>query len=106
MIGLHKRDESTPVNIIDTILGKQGYIKRVVVVDQDIDIYDPVEVEWATLTRVTPGKDIIIIPSPNSLPTFEKWGIDATAPLTGEPFGESWLYKKAVPPGVNEVDYV
>ncbi|HEY86692.1 MAG TPA: UbiD family decarboxylase, partial [Dehalococcoidia bacterium] len=74
--------------------------------DEDVNIYDPVEVEWAISTRVEPGRDVIIIPPANGLPTLGQWGVDATAPLTGEPFGERWLYKKALPPGVNEVDYV
>jgi len=60
-----------------------------VVVDQDIDIYDQVEVEWVMLTRVSSGRDVNIIPSANGLPTFDKWGIDATAPLTGSPLASA-----------------
>ncbi len=106
VISIHKRNESTPRNIIYALLATLGHIKRLVVVDEDIDIYDPVEVDWAMLSRVTPERDIIIIPSTDGLPALGKWGIDATAPLTGEPFGEQWFYKKALPPGVNKVDYV
>jgi UbiD family decarboxylase len=106
VISINKRDESTPRDIIYAVLAAMKNIKRVVLVDGDIDIYDPIEVEWAILARVTPGKDVIIIPSTKGLPTFDKWGIDATAPLSGEPFGQHWLFNKAVPPGVNEVDYV
>lgn len=105
VVSIHKRDEATPKNIIYALLAQMGF-KRVVVVDEDIDIYDPVEVEWAMATRVEPERDVIIIPPANGLPTLGQWGIDATAPLTGEPFGERWLYKKAIPPGVDEVDYV
>lgn len=106
VIGINKRNESTPKNMIYAVLATMTNVKRVVIVDGDVDIYDPVDVEWAILSRVTPGKDIIIIPSVKGLPTFDKWGIDATAPLTGEPFGERSLYNKAVPPGVSEVDYI
>ena len=106
VISINKRDESTPRDIIYAVLAAMKNIKRVVLVDGDIDIYDPIEVEWAILARVTPGKDVIIIPSTKGLPTFDKWGIDATAPLSGEPFGKHWLFNKAVPPGVSEVDYV
>ena len=32
-------------------------IKRVVVVDKDVDIFDPVDVEWAIATRFQAGRD-------------------------------------------------
>jgi 2,5-furandicarboxylate decarboxylase 1 len=67
-------------------------IKHVVVVDDDIDVFDPVEVEWAIATRVQGDRDILIVsnargkpldPSlaPTSrgvVPTTAKVGIDAT----------------------------
>jgi len=105
VVSIHKRNEATPKNIINTLLAQTGS-KCVIVVDEDINIYDPVEVEWAMATRVEPERDVIIIPPANGLPTLGQWGIDATAPLTGEPFGERWLYKKALPPGISEVDYI
>ena len=110
VISIHKRLESTARNIIYTVLTSGLIVGLVVVVDEDINIYDPEEVEWAVATRVRPDRDIIILPSVESqvesvitTPTHRyKWGIDATAPLVKEP----WLYKRAIPPGVSEVDYV
>ncbi len=110
VVSLHKTGEATARNIIYSVLATMGIIGLIVVVDEDIDIYDPVQVEWAIATRVRPDRDIIILPpvaaqpeAAVSMPThMYKWGIDATAPLTKEP----WLYKKAVPPGVDKVDYV
>jgi len=110
VIGITKKAESTARSIIYTILGMPGMGGRVVVVDDDIDIYNSFEVEWAIATRVKPDRDIIILPSVESqpeaalsFPTYQyKWGIDATAPRTKKP----WLYKRAVPPGVDKVDYV
>jgi 2,5-furandicarboxylate decarboxylase 1 len=68
-------------------------LKHVVVVDADIDIFDPTEVEWAIATRVQGDKDVMIIggarakPLDPSLPqgfgvvpTGAKVGIDATIP--------------------------
>jgi len=68
-------------------------LKHVVVVDDDIDIFDPTEVEWAIATRVQGDRDIMIVnnarakpldPSlPQGLgvvPTGAKVGIDATIP--------------------------
>jgi 2,5-furandicarboxylate decarboxylase 1 len=68
-------------------------LKHVVVVDDDIDINDPMDVEWAIATRVQGDKDIIIIPNSRAkpldpslpqgagiVPTGAKVGIDATIP--------------------------
>ena len=67
-------------------------LKHVVVVDDDIDIFDPNDVEWAIATRVQGDRDIVVVteargkpldPSlksmpPGIVPTTAKVGIDAT----------------------------
>src|SRR3954469_16656151 len=67
-------------------------LKHVVVVDDDIDVFDPTQVEWAIATRVQGDKDVMIVtnargkpldPSlpptpPGIVPTTAKVGIDAT----------------------------
>lgn len=67
-------------------------LKHVVVVDDDIDVHNPVDVEWAIATRVQADRDVFIIagarakpldPSlpitpPGVVPTGAKVGIDAT----------------------------
>jgi 2,5-furandicarboxylate decarboxylase 1 len=68
-------------------------LKHVVVVDDDIDINDPTDVEWAIATRVQGDKDVIIIPGARAkpldpsllqgagvVPIGTKVGIDATIP--------------------------
>src|SRR6185312_5363183 len=68
-------------------------LKHVVVVDDDIDVNNPTDVEWAIATRVQGDKDIIIIPGARAkpldpslpqgagvVPTGAKVGIDATIP--------------------------
>src|SRR5262249_35968704 len=68
-------------------------LKHVVVVDDDIDVFDPTEVEWAIATRVQADKDVMVVgnapakPLDPSLPqgygvvpTGAKVGIDATIP--------------------------
>ena len=69
-------------------------MKHVVVVDDDIDVFDATDVEWAIATRVQGDKDIVIIPgarakpldpslpvtSPGVVPTGAKVGVDATIP--------------------------
>ena len=67
-------------------------LKHVVVVDDDIDVFNAMDVEWAIATRVQGDKDVIIIPGsrakpldpslavtpPGVVPTGAKVGIDAT----------------------------
>jgi len=61
-------------------------IKHVVVVDDDINPWDPVQVDWATTTRTKPERDILIVPhvrTDRSEPLEQdgvvtKIGIDAT----------------------------
>jgi 2,5-furandicarboxylate decarboxylase 1 len=67
-------------------------LKHVVVVDDDIDVYNPVDVEWAIATRVQGDRDVFVIPGarakpldpslpvvpPGTVPTGAKVGIDAT----------------------------
>src|SRR3981081_538140 len=68
-------------------------LKHVVVVDDDIDVFDPMDVEWAIATRVQGDRDIMIVtnarakPLDPSLPqgfgvgpTGAKVGIEATIP--------------------------
>jgi 2,5-furandicarboxylate decarboxylase 1 len=67
-------------------------IKHVVVMDDDIDIFDPVDVEWAIATRVQADQDVVIVSNArskpldpslrpaHSIPTTAKMGIDATIP--------------------------
>jgi 2,5-furandicarboxylate decarboxylase 1 len=68
-------------------------LKHVVVVDDDIDVFDPTEVEWAIATRVQGDKDVMIVGNARAkpldpslpqgygvVPTGAKVGIDATIP--------------------------
>jgi len=77
------------------VFGADLYIKRVVVVDHDVDIYDNARVNWALATRSQPDRDIVVIsnargsdldPSTAGDDGFtSKWGVDATAkPLLSE----------------------
>jgi 2,5-furandicarboxylate decarboxylase 1 len=43
-------------------------LKHIVVVDDDIDVFNPTEVEWAIATRVQGDKDIMIIPGARAKP--------------------------------------
>ncbi|MBF8288614.1 MAG: hypothetical protein HW381_1722, partial [Candidatus Rokubacteria bacterium] len=75
-------------NAILSVLGADLYMKRVVVVDQDVDIFADRQVTWAIATRCQPDRDIAIIthargsdldPSSKEDCYSAKWGVDATA---------------------------
>ena len=66
-------------------------MKHVTVVDDDIDVFDSVDVEWAVATRVQADRDVMItsnarskpldpslVTIPGKVPTTAKMGIDAT----------------------------
>jgi len=83
-------------HVIPIVLGVDHYLKLVVILDDDIDVFDETDVLWAIATRVQADSDIITIPSslgaildPSATAQglTAKMGIDATRPF-GEEFGE------------------
>jgi 2,5-furandicarboxylate decarboxylase 1 len=89
VVQIKKRTEGDAKNTILAALAAHPSLKRVIVVDEDINIYESDDVEWAVATRVQPDKDILLIPNskgssldPSSKDSITcKWGIDATKPL-------------------------
>ncbi|MFQ5827598.1 MAG: UbiD family decarboxylase [Candidatus Methylomirabilia bacterium] len=81
---------------IPIVLGVDHYLKVVVIVDDDIDVFDEADVFWALATRMRADRDLVIIsdslgamldPSASKRGLTAKIGIDATRPF-GEPFAE------------------
>ena len=96
-ISIKKTADGEPQMAIMAALGTELYTKYVIVVDDDVDIFDLNDVMWAVATRVRAEKDIFFIPGakaaildPTSDPqnfTVTKMGIDATRPI-GRDFAE------------------
>lgn len=88
IIKIKKRHKDDGVKAINAAFRGHSSLKFVVVVDEDINIYDLNDVEWAIATRVQPDRDVYIFPNQigSSLdPSADqitrktaKWGIDAT----------------------------
>src|SRR4029079_8911903 len=87
------------------VCGAVLYMKRVVVVDDDVDVFDDRQVNWALATRCQPDRDITIItntrgselaPSPREDGYTAKWGVDATA----KPTLSAYTPRHRVPPEV------
>jgi UbiD family decarboxylase len=97
IVSMKKIAEGEPKMAMLTALGTELYTKQVIVVDDDVDIFDMDDVMWAVATRVKAEKDILLVPGvksaiidPTSDPTsftVTKMGIDATAPID-EAFAE------------------
>ncbi len=96
-VSMKKTAEGEPQMAVMAALGTELYTKYVVVVDDDVDIFDINDVMWAIATRVRAEKDIFFIPGakgaildPSSDAdnfTLTKMGIDATRP-SGRDFAE------------------
>jgi 2,5-furandicarboxylate decarboxylase 1 len=94
IVSMKKVAEGEPRMAMLTALGTELYTKQVIVVDDDVDIYDLEDVMWAVATRVKAERDVLMVPGvkaaiidPTSDPTtftVTKMGIDATAPINEE----------------------
>jgi len=87
-VSIEQRVPGQGKNAILAVLGADLYMKRVVVVDHDVDIFNDRQVNWAIATRCQPDRDITIItnargsdldPSTKEDGYTAKWGVDATA---------------------------
>ncbi len=97
VVSMKKTAEGQPRQAIMVALGTEFYVKTVVVVDEDVDVYDLSDVMWAVITRTRADKDFVFIPGamgaildPTSDPvdhTLTKLGVDATKP-SGRDFAE------------------
>jgi UbiD family decarboxylase len=97
IVKMKKTAEGQPQQAIMAALGTEFYCKCVIVVDEDVDIFDLSDVMWAVATRVRAERDLVFVPramgavlDPTSDPadnTLTKIGIDATKPQ-GADFAE------------------
>jgi UbiD family decarboxylase len=71
--------------VLGSVAGR--YIKQVIIVDADIDPFDPIQVEWAVATRVQANRDIEILKQLTgiildpSLPKEEQWTTSRTSKM-------------------------
>ena len=87
-VSIKKQTQGDGKNVIMSALAAHPSLKHVVVVDEDVDIFDPQDIEYAIATRVKGDDDIVIVPKArgSSLDpvasevdgTTTKVGVDAT----------------------------
>ncbi|PDY49535.1 UbiD family decarboxylase [Bacillus toyonensis] len=96
-VQIKKSSEGVQMNAIMATFAAFPPLRRVTVVDEDVDIYNPEDMEWALATRHDPASDMILIPdarghelnpiTDEGLGT--KIGIDATAP-----YPRNWEFER------------
>jgi len=104
-VSIEQRTSGQAKNAILAVLGADLYMKRVVVLDHDVNIFNDREVSWALATRCQPDRDITIIsnargsdldPSTREDGYTGKWGVDATA----KPSLAAYVPRNRIPPEV------
>jgi 2,5-furandicarboxylate decarboxylase 1 len=107
-VQIKKAYQGEAMNVMLGAFAAHYDVKHVVVVDEDVDIHNPTEVEWAVATRVQADRDVLIVPGAHGSrldPSSDdglgaKMGIDATIPLGTE----MMRYKRIRVPGEEAVD--
>ncbi|MGU3539874.1 UbiD family decarboxylase [Methylobacterium sp. A54F] len=107
-VKLRKSQEGEAKNVLLGAFAAHYDIKHAVVVDTDVDIHDPQEVEWAVSTRFQADRDLVVIAGSQGSkldPSARegvgaKMGLDATAPLDAPPM----KFTRIRVPGEAEVD--
>jgi UbiD family decarboxylase len=98
-MSMKKLAEGQPRHALMLLLGLDPYLKFVVAVDEDVDVFDEEEVLWAIATRFQADTDMFMVPNvfcnrldPSSRDGMSaKLALDATAPL-------EWDVERAVVP--------
>ena len=107
-VQMNPRSAGEAKNVIMAAFAAHYDIKQVIVVDTDVDIYNPREVELAVATRFQASCELVIIhnsqnskldPSTNN-GVGSKMGLDATKPLDADDF----TFKRIAVPGQNSID--
>ncbi len=101
VVQIEKNGDDDGRKVIRELFDLLTRAKGIIVVDTDIDIQDPYDIEWAVFTRFQVDRDLLTVTRvPGSVldPSADggltsKWGVDATKPLK-----EANKYERIAPP--------
>jgi len=91
IVSLRKGHEADPRQLLYYLLSGVPTIKHAVVVDGDVDVHNPQDIEWAIATRVQGDGDLLVIPNLRARSIdpskkegnfITKVGLDATVPIS------------------------
>ena len=106
---INKQKAGDGKSAILAALGSNRDLKQVVIVDEDVDIFDVQDIEWAITTRAQASLDMVIVPgalgsslepSHDLRGITDKLGIDATKPI-GELASK---FERAIIPRYENID--
>lgn len=88
-LSLKKNHDAEPRQLLHFLLAGISYIKHAIVVDDDIDVRDSGEIEWAAATRFQGDRDLVVLSEvrgrsidPSAMKgSTAKVGLDATVPI-------------------------
>ncbi|MFZ5967519.1 MAG: UbiD family decarboxylase [Bacillota bacterium] len=109
VVSINKKFEGDGKSAIIGALSSSRDLKHVVIVDNDVDIFNQDDVELALATRMQASRDVVVIPgalgsgldpSHHLNGVTDKMGIDATKPI-GE---EGKRFSRAVIPQYEDID--
>ncbi len=100
VVQIEKRGPDDGRRAIEAAFNGHSSLKHVVIVDRDVDPFNPADVEWAIATRFQADRDLVLLtdqpgssldPSGRQVPGQKaltaKMGLDATVPWEGERTG-------------------
>jgi 2,5-furandicarboxylate decarboxylase 1 len=107
-VQIRKRQEGEAKNVMLGAFAGHYDVKHVIVVDEDVNIHDPAEVEWAVATRFQADRDLVVVPGSQGSkldPSAQngvgaKMGLDATKPLSAP----EMKFKRIRVPGEDTVE--
>ena len=107
-VKIKKTQEGQGKNVILGAFAGYFDLKHVIVVDDDVDIHNPTDVEWALATRFQADRDLVIVPESqgskldpsNRDGVGAKMGLDATKPLAAP----EMAFKRIHVPGEEAID--
>jgi UbiD family decarboxylase len=92
IVSIEKQKDGDAKNALMAAFAAHPSLKHAIVVDTDIDVHNPAEVEWAVATRFQASEDLVVIPNARGStldPSANqesgettKMGIDATRPMS------------------------
>jgi len=93
VVSIRKQHQGDGKNAIMAAFGAHTSMKQVVIVDEDVDVFDDRDVEWAIATRFQADRGLVVLHDvrgssidPSARDGFtSKMGIDATRPMGADP---------------------
>jgi 2,5-furandicarboxylate decarboxylase 1 len=98
VVSITKNKEGDAMNAAMAAFTGHPSMKKVIIVDQDVDIYDDQQVEWAEATRFQANRGLLVVNNaagssldPSSDGLTSKIAVDATKPLGSEGFEKALI---------------